>query len=390
MEANSLNKRILVLTENFPPISGGSGRWFWELYSRLPAQNIVVVTNLHDDASEFDSHAPMLIERIPLSCPQWGFKSLSGLKFYYRTVMHLRRLVKLHNIDEIHCGRVIHEGVSAWLFSLMSKVPYICYVHGEDVETAATSGEHNLMVKQVCKRAQYIICNSHNSADIVKRLNYANDDKLHILHPGVDAQKFVPAEPDPVFRQKMGWTDKFVIITVGRLQQRKGQDKMIEAMPLILEKHPEAVYVVIGNGECKDELQASITELGLEASVSLLSEISDADMIACYQQCDLFILPNRTIDNDIEGFGMVLVEAQACGKPVIAGDSGGTKETMVVGESGWVIDCRQANHIAIQLNELIAQQRLLRTSGIRGRAHVLAHLDWQAHVNKAVSHFTKR
>lgn len=379
VKVHTLNKRILVLTENFPPISGGSGRWFWELYSRLPANNIVVVTNLHDKGSEFDAKAPMTIERIPLSSKEWGFKSITGLRFYYKTLMQLHRLVKQYNIDEIHCGRVIHEGVSAWLLSLLSNIKYVCYVHGEDVETAATSGEHNLMVKQVCKRAKYIICNSHNSANIVKRLGYAADDKLHVLHPGVDAQTFVPAPPDPIFKEKMGWTDKFVILTVGRLQRRKGQDKMIEAMPAILQQHPQVLYAIVGSGECKEELERLISDLKLAQSVQLLSEISDEDMIACYQQCDLFILPNRTIDNDIEGFGMVLVEAQACGKPVIAGDSGGTKETMVIGESGFVIDCAEAQSIANELNGLLENRERLICIGEKGRIHVESALDWKAH-----------
>ncbi len=387
MSKITLNKRILVLTENFPPISGGSGRWFWELYSRLPSDQITVVTNEHPNASAFDTAAKMQVIRIKLSSPEWGLKSFTGLRFYIQTVRRLRKVVKDNKIDEIHCGRVIHEGVSAWLLSLFSAVKFVCYVHGEDVETAATSGEHNLMVRQVCKAAKYLICNSHNSANIVKRLAYANDNKIRVLHPGVDAQKFKPAALDEAFREKMGWSDKFVILTVGRLQKRKGQDKMIEAMPLILKEHPNALYAVVGSGECKSELEHLISKLGLEKEVQLLSEISDTDMIACYQQCDLFILPNRTIDNDIEGFGMVLVEAQACGKAVIAGDSGGTKETMLVGSSGEIIDCSKPSAIAAGILNFKESGTKLIEYGAAGREQVLESLDWGAHVRKALTFF---
>jgi phosphatidylinositol alpha-1,6-mannosyltransferase len=181
----------------------------------------------------------------------------------------------------------------------------------------------------------------------------------------------------------MGWTNKFVILTVGRLQKRKGQDKMIEAMPAILEKHPHVHYAIVGSGECKNELENLIRKLGLKNNVQLLSEIDDADMIACYQQCDLFILPNRTIDNDIEGFGMVLVEAQACGKPVIAGDSGGTRETMLVGETGWVIDCSLSHNIVVKITALLRNKKGFLNAGERGRRHVLGSLDWQSHAKKA-------
>lgn len=373
------HKRILVLTENFPPISGGSGRWFWELYSRLPKEHIFILANEHPEAAAFDASKDMNIIRMPLSCPEWGLKSLAGLSFYFNTVRALRRIVKQHRIDEIHCGRVIHEGVSAWLLSVFTGIPYICYVHGEDVETAATSREHDLMVKQVCKGAKYLICNSHNSASIVKRLGYAGDSKMHVLHPGVDATKFCPAPLDEAFRAKMGWTDKFVILTVGRLQKRKGQDKMIEAMPEIAKIHPNVLYVIVGHGDCLQDLQSSTQQLGLDDQVKFLTSLNDQDMIQCYQQCDLFILPNRTINSDIEGFGMVLVEAQSCAKPVIAGDSGGTKETMIIGATGLVIDCTEASSIAPAVVELISDSERMASMGVAGREHVLNTLDWQAH-----------
>ena len=378
-----MSKKTLVLTENFPPLSGGSGRWFWELYSRLPKDEYIIVADQTNEAIEFDKTHDLNVIRMPLKSTEWGFKSLTGLKFYWRTVMQLRKVIKEHKITHIHTGRVIHEGVTAWLLSLITNIEYLTYVHGEDVETAATSREHDLMVKQVCKKAKLIICNSQNSANIVKRLGYAKDEKIEVLHPGVDAQKFIPATEDAIFKQKLGWEDKKVIITVGRLQQRKGQDMMIKAMPKILESHPNALYAVIGRGECKDELMKLIDELDLRKSVQLLDEISDEEMIQCYQQCDLFILPNRTIDNDIEGFGMVLVEAQSCAKPVIAGDSGGTKETMLIGQSGYVIDCQQPKNISNKLAELLSNQQRLQEMGESGRKHVESDLDWTAHTQKA-------
>jgi len=378
-----MHKKTLVLTENFPPLSGGSGRWFWELYSRLPREDYLVVADDTAEASDFDKTHELNIIRMPLKSAEWGFRSWAGLKFYARCVMRLRKLIKQHGITHIHTGRVIHEGVTAWLLSLITNVKYVSYVHGEDVETAATSGEHNLMVKFVCKGASAIICNSFNSANIVKRLCYADDDKISVLHPGVDANVFVPTEVDLGFKQEMGWHDKKIIITVGRLQQRKGQDKMIEAMPEILKHEPNVIYAVIGRGECKEQLQDLIKKHQLEDSVQLLDEISDEQMIKCYQQCDLFILPNRTIGNDIEGFGMVLVEAQACQKPVVAGNSGGTKETMRINESGKVIDCTNTSIITNCITELLSSQEKREEMGRIGRKHVEDELDWSAHVVKA-------
>jgi phosphatidylinositol alpha-1,6-mannosyltransferase len=384
-----MNKKVLVLTENFPPLSGGSGRWFWELYSRLPKEQYLILADDIQGASEFDKTHQFNILRMPLTSSEWGLKSISGLKFYWRVFRQIRKVIKQHQITHIHCGRVIHEGVTAWILKLITGTPYLCYVHGEDVETAATSGEHNLMVKQVCKHAEILICNSHNSANIVKRLNYAGDDKIHVLHPGVDASLFVPAAADNAFKQHIGWQGRKVIITVGRLQARKGQDMMIRATALLKQQFPEILYGVIGRGECLESLQALTEELGLNDHVQFLTDVTDEQMIQCYQQSDVFILPNRTIGNDIEGFGMVLVEAQSCGIPVIAGDSGGTKETMLINQSGFVIDCTQANSIAMTIAQLLADPEGSNKMGEIGRKHVESELDWQAHVQKASQLFNQ-
>jgi phosphatidylinositol alpha-1,6-mannosyltransferase len=378
-----MNKKVLVLTENFPPISGVSGRWFWELYSRLPKEQYLSLADDVQGAAEFDNTHQLNILRMPLKSSEWGFKSFSGMKFYWRLFRQIRNIIKQQRVTHIHCGQVIHEGVTAWILKLITGTPYLCYVHGEDVETAATSGEHNLMVKQVCKHAEILICNSHNSANIIKRLNYAGDVKIHVLHPGVNASLFVPAAVDNAFKQHMAWQGRKVIITVGRLQERKGQDMMIRATALLKYQFPEILYAVIGRGECLESLQALASELGLNDHVQFLTDVSDAQMIQCYQQSDIFILPNRTIGNDIEGFGMVLVEAQAFGKPVIAGDSGGTKETMRLNESGYVIDCTDPIMISKTVAKLLANPTRCTAMSKVGRQHVEAELDWQAHVQKA-------
>jgi phosphatidylinositol alpha-1,6-mannosyltransferase len=188
---------------------------------------------------------------------------------------------------------------------------------------------------------------------------------------------------DDGFKQQMGWQGRKVIITVGRLQERKGQDMMIRATALLKQQFPEILYAIIGRGDRLESLQALTAELNINDHVQFLTEVTDPQMIQCYQQSDVFILPNRTIGNDIEGFGMVLVEAQSCGKPVIAGDSGGTKETMLINESGFVIDCTDADSIYTTVAALLEDPDCCAQMGKVGREHVESELDWQAHVQKA-------
>ena len=375
--------KTLLITENFPPKSGGSGRWFWELYSRLPHAEYSILAGTWQDTDAFDAGTELPISRFNLSSSEWGFVSLKGLGFYLKTFWHIRRVIKQQNITNLHCGRVLPEGVMAWLINIFSGIPYSCYVHGEDLETAASSREQQFICKLVIGRATRIICNSHNSAGLVAKFGEAAIAKTVVLHPGVDSQQFVPADPNPAIRENLGWLNKKVVLTVGRLQARKGQDMMIRALPEIKKHIPNILYAIVGDGDCLTMLQNLAKELDVENQVQFLREINDQQMIQCYQQCDVFILPNRTIGNDIEGFGMVLVEAQSCGKPVIAGDSGGTKETMSLNESGFVIDCTDTKAISLKVTELLSQSGRCEEMGKIGRKHVESELDWQAHVQKA-------
>lgn len=375
-------KKTLLLTENFPPKEGGSGRWFWELYSRLPNDKVLIVANDTPEGREFDKTHELDIVRIELESTEWGLASTKGLGFYWETIRKVLKLIKEHDIEEVHCGRVIPEGVIARALKLLAGARYNCFVHGEDVETAATSREHSLLVKNVCKNASMLICNSENTANIVRKLGFDSGSKCEVLHPGVDTSRFEVAAPDTSFRQKMGWSGKRVLLTVGRLQRRKGQDFLIKSMPALLKEFPDLFYAVVGRGECYDELISLVDQHKLHDNVCVYPDMDDEALIKCYQQCDIFILPNRTIDNDIEGFGMVLVEAQVCGKPVIAGDSGGTRETMNIGKTGHIIDCGSTENLLNGLSPILRNREIV-DGEVDIADYAKKRFNWDQHVAKA-------
>ena len=268
-------KKTLLLTENFPPKEGGSGRWFWELYSRLPNDKVLIVANDTPEGREFDKTHELDIVRIELESTEWGLASTKGLGFYWETIRKVLKLIKEHDIEEVHCGRVIPEGVIARALKLLAGARYNCFVHGEDVETAATSREHSLLVKNVCKNASMLICNSENTANIVRKLGFDSGSKCEVLHPGVDTSRFEVAAPDTSFRQKMGWSGKRVLLTVGRLQRRKGQDFLIKSMPALLKEFPDLFYAVVGRGECYDELISLVDQHKLHDNVCVYPDMDD-------------------------------------------------------------------------------------------------------------------
>jgi phosphatidylinositol alpha-1,6-mannosyltransferase len=266
-------------------------------------------------------------------------------------------------------------------------LPYICYIHGEDVNTAANSREHAFLVRRVLSGAEFCIANSRNTARLLQQNWRLPPDRVRILNPGVDTQRFHPAPKCDAIRRRLDWQERQVVLTVGRLQRRKGQDMLIRALPLIKQQIPNVLYSIVGDGEQRGALEELARECGVLAHVQFRGETTDDELIQSYQQCDVFALPNREIDGDIEGFGMVLLEAQACGKPVIAGDSGGTAETMFLGKSGYVVDCRTPEPVAQQVVELLSDALRREAMGAAALEHVAKAFDWGVLARKAQATF---
>ncbi|MDX9703635.1 MAG: glycosyltransferase family 4 protein [Candidatus Auribacterota bacterium] len=377
----------LIFSEIFPPRKGGSGRWFYEVYSRLSKENHIVCTGYCEGDNAFDSTCGMNIIRLNLSMPEWGLKSFRGLKDYIRIFFHVRKIIKKEMISSIHCGRSMPEGLVCYLISKLSKVPYLCYVHGEEIATYEHSRELVFLSKLIFRESKAIIVNSNNSKEIM--LNYVPDckEKIHVLNPGVDSSYFSPAPFDPMIRKKHGWYGRKVVLTVGRLQKRKGHDYTITAISKIKKEFPDILYSIIGDGEELPYLKDLTKQLNMEKYVQFIGETDDKTLLECYQQCDLFILANRNVNGDIEGFGMVLVEAQCCGKAVIAGDSGGTKETMIPCKTGMIVDSEQPDVIAESILTLLKDDQKLVSMGENGYKWVRENLDWNSLVKKTIDLF---
>jgi phosphatidylinositol alpha-1,6-mannosyltransferase len=366
-----------LVSDIFPPKTGGSGRWFWEIYRRLPRDSFVIAAGEDPRQSAFDREHDLRVKRLPLSLRSWGIVSLEGLRGYARSIHRLRRLIAAQRISMVHCARCLPEGVMALALKLCWGVPYACYVHGEDVATAHDSREHRWLADRVLHGASYAIANSRNTERILLDEWGLAADRVRLLHPGVDTDRFRPAAPDSAVRAALGWSDRPVILTVGRLQLRKGHDQLIRAISKIRDAVPRVLYAIAGDGEERTALEALVARERLGDCVSFLGEITDDRLVQCYQQCDLFVLPNRQVGRDIEGFGMVLLEAQACGKPVIAGASGGTAETMQIPDTGLVVPCDGPDDLAAVVIELLGDPGRRARMGAAARAWVVANFEWE-------------
>ncbi len=371
----------LLISENFPPAIGGTARWFWELYRRLPRTDVVIAAGERAGVVEFDRTHDLRVERLPLSFRDCGLFGWESWRRYRGVASRLRDLIRRHAIDQLHGGRLLPEG---WL-ALRCGRPYACYVHGEELNTAETSRQLTWMVVRVLRRASFLVANSQHTAQLLEHRWHVPPETIRILHPGVDSQRFLPADPDERVRTELGWSGRIVILTVGRLQKRKGHDRMIQAVAALRRDFPSVLYAIIGDGEERGPLQDQVGREGLSDFVRFYGEVDDRLLIGAYQQCDLFVLPNRNEGGDFEGFGMVLLEAQACGKAVVAGDSGGTAETLRAGETGVIARCEDPDELSAAVASLLGDRKRREGMEIAARRWITGRFDFDTLVPAARS-----
>ena len=370
--------KILVVSEIFPPKHGGSGRWMWELYSRLPPGTVYVAAHNWPESDRFDRAHALPVDRIDMMFQDWGAGIIKprGMRVYLRAARDLWRVIRKTKPTVLHCGRCVPEGFLAWMLGKLGGPPYWCYVHGEELTSCQSSRELRWMARRGLNGAEHLIANSQNTREILLEDWKVPATKVTVMHPGVDSTAFTPAERSIAVRNKLGWGDRPVVLTVGVLSERKGQDMMIRALPAIRLAIPDVLYAVAGEGRDRPRLEQLAADLGVTDAVQFRGAPNDQDLINCYQQCDLFTLPNRRAGCDIEGFGIVLLEAQSCGKPVIAGTSGGTAETMKIPETGTVTDCTIPDRLGEIVVEWLQDSSRRDRIGEAARRWIVERFDW--------------
>jgi phosphatidylinositol alpha-1,6-mannosyltransferase len=204
-----------------------------------------------------------------------------------------------------------------------------------------------------------------------------DDVPVSVLYPGADLERFRPDLPTADLRERHGLGDRPVVVCVSRLVYRKGQDVLIRAMRDVLRRVPEAVLLIVGGGPREASLRR-LAEAAPNRSVVFAGEVPETDLPRYYALGDVFAMPCRTRlgGMEIEGWGNVFLEAAACGRPVVVGDSGGARETVVHGETGLLVDGRDEAAVADAVASLLDDPPYARRLGKAGRARVEAEHTW--------------
>ncbi len=376
---------LLVLSEVYIPIRGGHVVWLHELCKRLAGAQ--VLTGQTDGLPTHQMIDGVNVTRLRLN--RLAFVRPESLFLYGNFLRVALRLSRQVRPKAILAARVLPEGLIGSVVGRLLGIPSIVLAHGEEISGNAkglalgrrrkwTTALKRSLLWRTYAAADAIIGNAH----FTKRLlveGGIEEAKVAVVHPGTDPVRFRPADRDAALTQQLALEGKRVILTLGRLTERKGQDMTIRALPRILQAVPECVYVIGGGGEYGRHLRGLAASLGLNSHVRFLGEVQDEMLPKLYALADVFAMPNRKLplSNDLEGFGIVFLEAGACGVPVVGGRSGGVPDAVIDGQTGLLVDGANPDEIARAVIRLLTDRELARSLGLKARQRVQAELTWE-------------
>jgi len=298
-------KKTLVLTHEYYPFKGGVARYCHNLFKFFNQDEYFVLT----DNSQVPSKDNIINTKLT-----WSWSKPSWLLAYVK----LKIFIKRNKIEQIFTPNILPLGTLAYYL----KIPYIISLHGLDINLALKNKPE--LAKKILENAKAIIVNSQSTAKTLKGLNLDNS-KIHLIYPALDFDTSYDQDKLEAWRKKLNIGDEKIIMTLARLNKRKGQDLVIKAVEQ-LKKDYALKYFIIGSGSTKGYLESLIKKYNLSESILIFDNIEDEELIYFFKLADIFAMPHRSMGEDVEGLGMVFLEAGTCRLPIIAGDSGGAKE----------------------------------------------------------------
>jgi phosphatidylinositol alpha-1,6-mannosyltransferase len=341
----------------------------------MPSANVVVLTDEVASRSRSGTHLPGVeVTYKPIATRAWGVMAPGALRHHAMVAREVRALCDTRPAL-VHAVRALPEGEAALLARLSGGTPYVCWCHGEDVSTALSSRELTFLMRRVYGGGAAVIANSRHTRSQLVGLG-VKPDKIVVVHPGVDTGRFSPEVDGSAMRRRLAPGADLMLLSVGRLQRRKGHDLAIEAVAQLRADYAGLRYVIVGDGAERANLEALARSLGVGDRVVFAGELPDEEIPACYAACDLFVMPNRVDDLDLEGFGIVFLEAAATGKPTIGGASGGVPEAIQDGVTGFLVGGLDVSELAGRIRMLADSPALRARLGGAGRERARHDFTW--------------
>jgi phosphatidylinositol alpha-1,6-mannosyltransferase len=362
--------RTLLVTNDFPPRAGGIQIFVHKLAVRQPADSLVVYASSWRGAAEFDAAQPFEVVRDPTKV----------LLPTPRVARRAAELAKAHDCDTVWFGAAAPLGLLAeGLRRRAGVVRAVAQTHGHEVGWAALPGAR-AMLRRIGRHVDVsTYLSEYQRVRLAPVLPH-----LERLTPGVDTDTFHPGVDGSAVRQRYGLSDRPVVVCVSRLVPRKGQDALIRAFPAVRRRAPGAALLIVSGGPDRARLEKLARAAGVDAGVVFTGSVPWADLPAHYAAGDVYAMPCRTRRRglDVEGLGIVYLEASATGLPVLAGDSGGAPDAVREGKTGYVVDGRDLTAIADRLVTLLGDRDLAARMGAAGRAWVEKQWQWNTQAER--------
>jgi len=356
--------RTLVVTNDFPPRVGGVQQYVWNLVRNLPAKRIAVLAPNWPGWKEHDAAAKLAVHR-------WPAQTLWPTEDLQRRVA---ALIREHDAELVLFGHGFPLPVMGPALARRG-TPYVVLTHGAEVWLGRTPAVASSM-RAAFHRAAAVTAVSHWTAEALKGLAPPGRP-MPVLHPGVDAQRFSPAADASKVRERYGLGDRTVTLCVSRLVPRKGQDVLIAAMPLVRALVPDAVLLIVGDGPYAERLHTEAVGAP-KGSVVFAGEVDQEELPGHYAAGDVFAMPCRSRWGglEVEGFGIVFLEAAATGKPAVAGRSGGADEAIVDEVTGVLVEGHEPKAVALAIGRLLRDPARMAKMGAAGRARIEEEFTW--------------
>ena len=368
--------RTLLVTNDFPPRPGGIQQFVHNLAVRQPADSLVVYASTWKGAAGFDAGQPFEVVRektgMLLPTPAVARRAAS--------------LARSFQCDRVWFGAAAPLGLlAAGLRRDAGVTRGVALTHGHEIGWAALPGARHLLRRIARGNDVVTYLGDYQGSRLARALSGLTS--LERLAPGVDVDTFHPDVDGDVVRKRYGLGDRPVIVCVSRLVPRKGQDMLIRALPAIRRRVPGAALLLVSGGPYRKTLARLAREHDVESDVILTGSVPWAELPEHYAAGDVYAMPCRTraAGFDVEGLGIVYLEASATGLPVLGGDSGGAPDAVREGETGYVVDGRDVQAIASRLTDLLTDRAKAKRMGAAGRAWVEREWRWETQAARMAS-----
>ena len=371
-------RKTLIVTNDFPPRPGGIQAFLHSMALRLDPQRVVVYASTW----KRDEEGRAATERFDAEQPFPVVRDRSTMLLPTpRVTRRAAALLREHGCTAVWFGAAAPLGLMAPALRTAGAERLVATTHGHEAGWAQLPGPRRLLRRIGDDTDTMTYLGEYTRSRIARALSTSAASRMAHLPPGVDEKTFHPDSGGAALRAALGLADRPVVVCVSRLVPRKGQDTLIRAMPAILAAEPDTVLLIVGGGPYRQALQKLAVEAGVARSVRFTGEVPWEDLPAHFGAGDVFAMPCRTRRGglDVEGLGIVYLEASATGLPVVAGDSGGAPDAVLDGETGWVVRGgapAAPAETAERIVALLGDAELRRRMGERGRAWVEERWRW--------------